>query len=124
VKKLWLLAFRNLWVRKTRTLITASGILLGVAAMLAVSIMSASTTQSLKDFFAQSSGRASLTISDAGRSGEGFPRRTLHRVQSSPGVTEAVGITANRVMLLAKEDRKSTRLNSSHNSESRMPSSA
>lgn len=103
VNNFWLLAFRNLWVRKTRTLITASGILLGVSAMLAVSVMSASTAQSLKDFFAQSSGRANLTISDAGRSGEGFPYRTLHRVQSFTGVGDAVAMTTNRVLLLAKD---------------------
>jgi hypothetical protein len=50
--KLWQLAFRNLWTRKTRTFVTALGILLGVAAMFAVGVMSASTAQSLKDFFA------------------------------------------------------------------------
>ncbi|MCL4394774.1 MAG: ABC transporter permease, partial [Chloroflexi bacterium] len=103
MNKFWILAFRNLWVRKTRTLVTASGILLGVAAMLAVSVMSASTTQSLKDFFAQSSGRANLTIVDASSSGEGFPERTLRRVQQFDGVADAVGTTSNQVLLLAKD---------------------
>jgi putative ABC transport system permease protein len=103
MNRFWFLAFRNLWVRKTRTLITASGILLGVAAMLAISVMSASTTQSLKDFFAQSSGRADLTISDAGSSGEGFPQRTLRRVQQFDGVVAAVGTTTNRVTLVGQD---------------------
>jgi len=103
VKKLWPLAFRNLWARKTRTLVTASGILLGVAATLAVNVMGASTTQSLKDFFAQSSGRANLTIADSGNSGEGYPQRTLRRVRSFAGVETAAGLTNNRAVLLAED---------------------
>jgi putative ABC transport system permease protein len=98
----WAFAFRNLWVRKTRTLISASGILLGVAAILAISVMSASTTESLKSFFAQASGRANLTIAEAGTSGEGMPDRTLHRVQLFDGVARAVG-TTNRATLLARD---------------------
>jgi putative ABC transport system permease protein len=104
MNKFWALAFRNLWVRKARTAVTASGILLGVAAMLAISVMSATTTQSLKAFFAESSGRANLTISDAGNTGEGFPQRTLRRVQQFDGVERAVGTTTNRVTLLAKDE--------------------
>ncbi len=94
------LAVRNVWARKTRTLITMLGILLGVAAMLAISVMSATTTQSLKDFFAQSSGSANLTIAESGTSGEGFPARMLYRVQNMPGVAGAIGVTRNRALLL------------------------
>ncbi len=103
MNKLWHLAFRNLWTRKTRTLVTALGILLGVAAMFAVSVMGASTAQSLKDFFAQSSGRANLTITDAGTSGEGFPRRTLARLQAHPSVVQAVGMTSKSALLQTKD---------------------
>ncbi len=99
----WMLAFRNLWARKTRTLVTASGIALGIAAMLAVSVMAASTAQSLKDFFAQSSGRANLAITEAGSSGEGLPARALLRVRAVDGVQDAVGSTLNRVSLLTKD---------------------
>ncbi len=105
MKNFWLISFRNLWVRKTRTLVTASGIMLGVAAMLAVSVMSASTTQSLKDFFAQVSGRANLTVSDAGRSGQGFVERALQRVQTFDGVVDAVGMTNNRASLVTPDDK-------------------
>ena len=65
ISKFELLAFRNLWARKTRMLITMFGILLGVTAILSVSVMISSTTQSLRDIFAQASGRANLTIMDA-----------------------------------------------------------
>jgi len=99
----WMLAFRNLWARKTRTLITASGIALGIAAMLAVSVMAASTAQSLRDFFAQSSGRANLTVTESSSSGEGLASRTLYRVRAIDGVEDAVGSTLNRVSLIAKD---------------------
>jgi len=102
-KHFWQISFRNLWVRKTRTLITASGIMLGVAAVFAINVMSASTTQSLKDFFAATSGKANLTISDAGRSGEGMPERAFTRVLAMPGVQDAAAITNNRATLLASD---------------------
>lgn len=78
--------------------------------MLAVSIMSASTTQSLKDFFAQTSGRANLTVSDAGKSGEGFAERALQRIQVFEGVVDAVGITNNRASLVTQENKLVTLL--------------
>ncbi len=76
-----------------------SGIMLGVATMLAVSVMGASATQSLRDFFAQSSGRATLTISDAGKSGQGFEARALNRVRTFEGVADAAGLTFNRAFI-------------------------
>src|SRR5512135_1128677 len=100
---LWMLAFRNLGVRKTRTLITASGIALGIAAMLAVSVMGVTTAQSLKDFFAQSSGRANLAVTESGNSGEGFPALTLSRVRAMDGIERATGTTVNRVTLVEKD---------------------
>ncbi len=105
MNRFYLLAFRNLWARKIRTSITASGISIGVAAMLAVSVMSASTTESLKTFFAQASGRAHLTISDAGRSGEGFDERAVNRVKAFEGVAEVAGTTFNRALLLKQNNK-------------------
>ncbi len=100
---LWQIAFRNLWVRKTRTFVTAMGILLGVAAVFAVSVMGASSAQSLKDFFAESSGRANLTITEVGTAGQGLARRTLTRVLATEAVLDAAGITRQRVTLLAAD---------------------
>ena len=103
MNQFWMLAFRNLWARKMRTLITASGIALGIAAMLAVSVMAASTAQSLKNFFAQSSGRANLAVTESSNTGEGLAGRTLLRVNEFEGVQVAVGATQNRVVLNAKD---------------------
>lgn len=107
-KSLWIISFRNLWVRKARTLVTASGIMLGVAAIFAISVMSASTTQSLKDFFAQVSGKANLSVVDAGGSGEGMPDRTFNRVLIAPGVASAAEMTTNRATLLEKDNKTTT----------------
>jgi putative ABC transport system permease protein len=98
-----MLAFRNLWARKMRTLITASGIALGIAAMLAVSVMAATTAQSLKDFFSQSSGRANLAVTESSNTGEGLAARTLLRVGAFDGVQAAVGATLDRVVLNGKD---------------------
>ena len=53
------------------------------------------------------------------KDGNYTPRQVVERDLSQP-FAEAIGNT----MVELKEDRKSTRLNSSHMSESRMPSSA
>lgn len=108
---LYLLAFRNLWVRKSRTLLTLSGVALGVALVLAVSITNASTKQSFEDFFAQASGNASLTISDAASMTvqKGVRASLLREVKAFPGVVTAVGLTGNSALLLGK-DGKTTSL--------------
>lgn len=98
-----MLSFRNLWVRKTRTVITIIGVMLGVTALYAVSVMIASTNQSLRNFFAQSSGRADLTITDAGTSGEGMPHRILYRAQNIEGIAQAVGVSSNNALFLGKD---------------------
>ena len=42
LSSLYALALRNLWTRKTRTLLTALGIVLGVAVILAINIANSS----------------------------------------------------------------------------------
>ncbi len=108
---MYFLAFRNLWVRKTRTLLTLSGVALGVAFVLAVSITNTSTRQSLEAFFAQASGRASLTISNAGGPSvqSGIRASVLREAQTFPGVVTAVAMTVDSAILLGK-DNTNTRL--------------
>jgi putative ABC transport system permease protein len=102
---LYFLAFRNLWVRKSRTLLTLSGVALGVALVLAVSITNASAKKSFEDFFAQASGNANLTIADAASMSvqKGFRASLLRQVKSFPGVVTAVGMTADSALLLGKD---------------------
>lgn len=97
------LAYRNLLTRKARTLVTATGIILGVGTLLAVSITTASTTQSLKDFFKQFAGNASLTVTAVGGDGIGIRSQIVHRLERRDGVLIALPSTFNRATLLARD---------------------
>jgi putative ABC transport system permease protein len=103
----YFLAFRNLWTRKARTLFTLSGIALGVALVLAVSITNTSAEQAFQDFFAQASGNASLTVSDAASMTvqKGMRASLLHEVKAFPGVATAVGITYDSALLTGKDNQ-------------------
>ena len=104
---LYLLAFRNLWVRKSRTVFTLSGVALGVALVLAVSITNASAKQSFESFFAQASGKADLTLADAASMTvqKGFRASLLREVKTFPGVVTAVGITSDSALLTGKDNQ-------------------
>jgi len=110
MSNLYLLAFRNLWVRKSRTLFTLSGVALGVALVLAVSITNASARGSFEAFFAQASGNASLTVADAASMSvqKGFRASLLREVKAFPGVVNAVGMTADSALLLGKDKQTSS----------------
>ena len=56
------LAQRNLAARKTRTILTTLGIVVGVAVILAVSITNESTLSSINTIFDEASGLAHLVI--------------------------------------------------------------
>jgi putative ABC transport system permease protein len=105
MSNLYLLAFRNLWVRKSRTVLTLAGVALGVALVLAVSITNTSAKKAFEDFFAQASGNASLTIADAASMSvqKGFRASLLRQVKSAPGVVTAVGMTADSALLVGKD---------------------
>jgi len=103
MRRLSTLAFRNLWIRKARTLLTVIGIVLGVATIFAISITSASTAKSLEDFFAQSSGQADLSITSAAESSAGFRQRLLRQVQEFPGVETVVANTWDQSLLLGRD---------------------
>jgi putative ABC transport system permease protein len=103
MRNLSAIAYRNLWVRKGRTVATTFGVVLGVATVLAVNVMSATTTRSLNEFFAQVSGRAVLTIERSGNSTDGFRQRALRQVEAFPGVETAVAATLNTVFLESKK---------------------
>jgi putative ABC transport system permease protein len=103
MRRLSTLAFRNLWTRKTRTLLTVIGIVLGVATIFAISITSASTARSLEDFFAQSSGQADLSITSAAESSAGFRQRLLRQVEGFPGVETVVANTWDQSLLLGHD---------------------
>ena len=96
------LAFRNLWSRKTRTFLTALGIVLGVAVILAINITNNSTLASINKIFDEASGLADLVIVPSSYTGtSGYPESTLGRVKSVAGVEYAVPSVQASTLLAA-----------------------
>lgn len=90
LSNLYGLALRNLWTRRTRTLLTALGIVLGVAVILAINIANTSTLASINKIFDEASGLADLVIVPSSLTGQGFSDATLGRVKAIAGVAAAV----------------------------------
>jgi putative ABC transport system permease protein len=90
------LVVRNLRTRWVRTILTLLGILVGVAAMVAVNATNNSTLQAINRFFNEAAGQSSLIV-EANVSGQTFAEGVLARAQRQPEVAIAapglVGIT-------------------------------
>lgn len=93
------LALRNMHDRPIRTLLTALGIVLGVAVVLAVSITNDSTLASIRHIFDQAAGHADLVITSNGMIGEPFADEALVRVRRLPEVQLALPVVSGRVLL-------------------------
>jgi putative ABC transport system permease protein len=102
LRNLYGLALRNLWMRKTRTLLTALGIVLGVAVILAIDIANRSTLTSINKIFDEASGLADLVIVPSSFTGQGFNEATLGRVKAIEGV-QAVVPSVSATTLLAQD---------------------
>ncbi len=100
---LFTLAYRNLLARKGRTVLTALGIALGIAAVLAVNITNASLLSSFNAVFDEAGGRAQLAITSRARGGgEGFDLDLLKTVRAIDGVVAAAP-SAQTISLPASE---------------------
>jgi len=84
------MAIGSLRARPMRTLLTAGGIVLGVAVILAVSIANASTLDSLTSLFAAASGKADLVVLSATDDKEGFAERVRGTILNTAGVEDAI----------------------------------
>jgi putative ABC transport system permease protein len=93
------LAWRSLTARLTRTLLTMSGVMLGVGVILAVSITNLSTMDSIRLVFTDASGRAHLVVTDAGADDEGFREAIRADVAALPGVHAAVPTVQGQALL-------------------------
>ena len=99
------LALRNMRERPIRTMLTALGIVLGVAVVLAVSITNESTLASIRSIFDQAAGRADLTIASSGVIGDSFSDGALARVRRVPGVQLAFPVVSGRTLLASEVDK-------------------
>ena len=92
----WLMVLRNLRARWVRTVLTTAGIVVGVAAMVAVNATNSSTLNSINRFFDEAAGQSDLVVETAA-AGEQFDEAILSTVRRFPGVVAAapgiVGVT-------------------------------
>ncbi len=96
------LALRSLLARPVRTLLTTSGIILGVAVILAISITNLSTMKSIATLFNEASGKAHLVVTSSWTGDPGFPQDVMDRIANQPGV-KALVPTLHVQTLLADE---------------------
>jgi putative ABC transport system permease protein len=97
-------AFRNMWGRKSRTLLTIIGIVLGVAVVLAIAITNESTLASIRRIFDEASGRAHLVVNSNSVMGDPFDGSALIRVSKAPGVLQAAPSVSQKTLLAADAD--------------------
>ena len=97
-------AFRNMWSRKSRTLLTILGIVLGVAVVLAISITNESTLTSIRRIFDEASGRAHLVVTSNSVTGEPFDGGTLLQVNKMPNVRRAAPSVSRKTLLAQDAD--------------------
>jgi putative ABC transport system permease protein len=90
MKLIRLLSLRSLRARPTRMILSAFGIVLGVAAILAIGVTNQTAMSSITQIFAETSGRANLIITSTDADAGGFTEKILSGVETYPGVAVAV----------------------------------
>ena len=96
------LTLRSIRARWLRFVLSAFGIILGVAGMLAIGVTNKAALNSIVRLFANTSGSAKLTISSSSQSSSGFPEQTLRTTRNIPKVSIASPII--RVNTVAADD--------------------
>jgi putative ABC transport system permease protein len=85
------ITLRSLRARPLRTFLSAFGIILGVAGLLAIQITNGAALESLSALFEGTAGKADLVVTNAaGADGESLPERVLRRLEGSQVVKAAV----------------------------------
>lgn len=95
------LTLRSLRTHPLRTALSAFGIILGVAGLLAIQITNQTALASLSELFEETAGKTDLIISRAGTSGEGFSERILNHIEDNPEIDAAVPSLQIRTTLAA-----------------------
>ena len=98
-----LLTIRSIRLRFIRFALSGFGIVLGVAAMLAINVTNQTALASIVELFQNTSGNSKLTIVSANsESSQGFSEQVVRTVANIPGVSAAVP-TVKALTLLADE---------------------
>lgn len=85
-----LLTLRSLRTRPLRLMLSLFGIILGVAAILSISITNQTAMMSVNRVFEDTSGKAKLIVTSSEIDARGFAEKILVRLQSLPGIAAAV----------------------------------
>ena len=85
-----LLTLRSIRTRPVRLLLSAFGIILGVAGILAIGITNQTALESITRLFENTSGKANLVITASEVETEGFKEQVVQKIASYPGVILAV----------------------------------
>lgn len=102
MKLLSLLSLRSLLTRPMRVLLSTFGIVLGVAAIIAIGVTNQIALESVTKLFENTSGKANLIIASRQSGGKGFSENVTSRIEKNPQVVAAVpSLQAQTV--LAKE---------------------
>jgi len=73
-----------------RVLLSTFGIVLGVAAIIAIGVTNQAALNSVTQLFENTSGKADLIVTSREADGRGFPETTAHRMEKIPGVLAAL----------------------------------
>jgi putative ABC transport system permease protein len=85
-----LLTLRSIRTRPIRLLLSAFGIILGVAGILAIGITNQTALESITRLFENTSGKANLVVTAAEVETEGFKQQIAQKVAGFPGISLAV----------------------------------
>src|SRR5512139_1758005 len=102
------LTLRSIRARWLRFLLSAFGIILGVAGMLAIRVTNEAAMNSIVRLFANTAGSAKLSVMSADQNTNSLPKKALRLIANTPGVALASPIV--RVNTIAAEDATSDQL--------------
>lgn len=101
-----LLTSRSLRARPLRILLSMFGIILGVAAILAIGITNQTALNAVTNLFQETSGRSNLIITSNASDAQGFSDNILNKLDSYPGIESAVP-SIHLTTLLVKDETPS-----------------
>ncbi len=96
------ISLKHLILKKSQTLMAATGICLGVAAMLSIDIVNQSVLSSFEDSINSITGRAALQITGAE---SGFPEQLADRIQQVQGVEYALPVIETNASISGGKER-------------------
>ena len=99
------LALRQVRARRMRALLTAAGIVLGVAMILGVLLLAATINRTFSDLYDSAYGRADLVVAGTGE--DSLPRATLAKVKGTEGVADATPRVLSTFTLIDRDGQAS-----------------